>query len=86
MERILKLKEEIHSSAMIEEEEINEEVEMAVIDQPLKSIMKYSRYFLTFDAEDHKNKLEDALRFIKGEINLLEDKMKIADVDMQKVY
>lgn len=39
---------------------------MAQMDQPLKSFMTYSKYLNTFEPEDHKNKLEDALRFIKG--------------------
>lgn len=38
------------------------------------------------DANDHKGRLEDALRFIKGEISSLDEKMRIADLDIQKVY
>jgi hypothetical protein len=38
------------------------------------------------DPSDHKTRLEDALRFIKGEISGLEEKMRIADLDIQKVY
>jgi hypothetical protein len=39
---------------------------MAVADQPLKSITTYSKYLTVMDPEDHKTKLEDAFRFIKG--------------------
>ena len=56
------------------------------MDQPLKSFTIYSKYFTVFDPDDHKNKLEDSLRFIKGEINSWEEKMRIADMDIQKVY
>ena len=38
------------------------------------------------DAADHRIKLEDAYRFIKGEISSLDEKMRIADLDIQKVY
>lgn len=38
------------------------------------------------DPQEHKNRLEDAYRFIKGEISSLEEKMRIADLDIQKVY
>lgn len=44
-------------------------------DQPLKSITQYTNYLSITsagDSNDHKTKLEDALRFIKGEISNLE--------------
>lgn len=52
----------------------------------MKSITQYTQYYTVHDANDHKNKLEDALRFIKGEISSLDEKMRIADLDIQKVY
>jgi hypothetical protein len=30
--------------------------------------------------------LEEALRFIKGEVSSLEERMRISDIDIQKVY
>ncbi len=48
--------------------------------------MQYARLMTNVDPEDHKNKLEEALRFIKGEIIGLEDRMRTADIDTQKVY
>jgi hypothetical protein len=39
------------------------------VDQPLKSITQYSRLWTNTDPEEHKFKLEEALRFIKGEIS-----------------
>jgi hypothetical protein len=56
------------------------------LDQPLKSIICYSNYYTSCDPQEHKNRLEDAYRFIKGEISSLEEKMRIADLDIQKVY
>jgi|688.fasta_scaffold1358616_2 hypothetical protein len=38
------------------------------------------------DPLDHHTRLEDAYRFIKGEISSLDEKMRIADLDIQKVY
>ena len=35
-------------------------------DQPLKSITEYTRFYTALDAVDHRNRLEDAYRFIKG--------------------
>ena len=63
---MLEKKEEMRSSSMLPEPESAEELEMAVPEQPLKSIYYYSRYFLTMNPEDHKTKLDDALRFITG--------------------
>lgn len=57
-----------------------------MVDQPLKSITQYSKLLTNIDREDHKNKLEEALRFIKGEIASLEDRMRTSDIDIQKVY
>ena len=37
-------------------------------------------------SEEHRNKLEEAHRFIKGEISSLEERMRLADIDIQKVY
>lgn len=74
------------SSEMIPEVENNEDYDVAVADQPLKSITQYSRYLSSIDPSDHKVKLEDALRFIKGEILGLEEKMRNADIDISKVY
>jgi hypothetical protein len=56
------------------------------LDKQLKSIICYSNYYNNIDAQEHKNRLEDAYRFIKGEITSLEEKMRIADLDIQKVY
>lgn len=71
---------------MISEAQPNEELEAAALDQPLKSIVCYSNYYNNVDAQEHKTRLEDAYRFIKGEISSLEEKMRIADLDIQKVY
>ena len=38
------------------------------------------------DGGDHRGRLEDALRFVKGEVASLEEKMRIAELDIQKVY
>lgn len=52
---------------MIGELQPNEELEAAVVaEQPLKSIVQYSNYYTLMDPNDHKSRLEDALRFIKG--------------------
>ena len=83
---MLEKKEEMRSSSMLPEPESAEELEMAVPEQPLKSIYYYSRYFLTMNPEDRKTKLDDALRFITGELKSIEEKMRNAEVDVMKVY
>ena len=56
-----------------ESQQMNEEMDGGIqLDQPLKSITQYTQYYSVMDANDHKNRLEDALRFIKGEISSLE--------------
>lgn len=87
MEKILEAKANMQEGDMLGEQQPNEELEAAVVpDQPLKSIVQYSNYYTVVDPNDHKGRLEDALRFIKGEISGLEEKMRIADLDIQKVY
>lgn len=71
---------------MIAESQPNEELEALALEQPLKSIIYYSNYYTNVDALEHRTRLEDAYRFIKGEISSLEEKMRIADMDIQKVY
>jgi hypothetical protein len=59
-------------SDMIGELQPNEELEAAaILEQPLKSIVCYSNYYTHIDALEHKSRLEDAYRFIKGEISSL---------------
>ena len=48
--------------------------------------MQYARLMTHLDSEDHRTKLEEALRFIKGEIGSLDDRMRVADIETQKVY
>ena len=52
---------------MAVESQVVDEIDGGVqVDQPLKSIVQYSNYFSVIDSNDHKIRLEDALRFIKG--------------------
>jgi hypothetical protein len=41
-----------------------DEGEIANPDQPLKTIAQYSKYLSEMKPEDHRAKLEDALKFI----------------------
>jgi hypothetical protein len=71
-----------------ESQQLNEEPEAGgfQVDQPLKSITEYSKHLTHLEPAEHRVRLEDALRFIKGEISSLDEKMRIADLDIQKVY
>lgn len=48
----------------IEADSVNDDADIAGSDQPLKSISSYARYLTDIKPEDHRVKLEDALKFI----------------------
>lgn len=48
----------------IEADSVNDDADIAGNDQPLKSISSYARYLTDIKPEDHRVKLEDALKFI----------------------
>ena len=79
-------RDEAKSNSMIAEMEDGDQIEAIVPEQPLKSINYYSRYFSVINPEDHKTKLEDALRFITGELKSIQEKMRSAEMDVVKVY
>lgn len=50
----------------------SEETEVVTVEQPLKSIYHYSKYFSEIKPEDHYSKLDEALKFINYEIRILD--------------
>lgn len=59
---------------------------LASPDQPLKSIVNYTKFFSEIKAADHFSRLDDATKFIQYEIRILEERMRVVDADLQKVY
>lgn len=55
-------------------------------EMPLKTVTNYSRYFNKFDANDHRIRLEDAIKFINSQISELKRQISTADSEVNKLY
>jgi septal ring factor EnvC (AmiA/AmiB activator) len=53
---------------------------------PLKTVTNYSRYFNKFDANDHRSRLEDAIKFVNSQIAELKRQITTADSEVNKLY
>ena len=68
MEKIVHDKSTMDTNLMhSESQQANDEAEGGTqLDQPLKSITQYTQHYSVIDPNDHRSRLEDAYRFIKG--------------------